>query len=240
MNLKVLILTTETVHHAFFIQNLLDNEVDVKVILEKETGIFEHKSDLVLKTNDFEREFLFRGINHEINKMTSCLIVDNINSDGVHKYLSNNHFDICISFGASWIKEKTLSLLPTIKLNLHGGNIQNYRGLDSHLWSSYHLDGTGFLTTLHMLSPELDCGNIVQAGELDISQISELYMLRSINTKMANHLVLNALNSVEKTGKLISIPQSGKGRYYSAMPTILYERCEINFQTIRKMRNTID
>ena len=135
----------------------------------------------------------------EINKMTSCLIVDNINSDGVHKYLGNNHFDICISFGASWIKEKTLSLLPTIKLNLHGGNIQNYRGLDSHLWSSYHLDGTGFLTTLHMLSLELDCGNIVHAGELDINQISELYMLRSINTKMANHLVLNALNSVEKT-----------------------------------------
>jgi hypothetical protein len=86
----------------------------------------------------------------------------------------------------------------------------------------------------------LDCGNIVQVGELDINQISELYMLRSINTKMANNLVLNALNSVEKTGKLISFPQSAKGRYYSAMPTILYERCVNNFQIIKKMRNAID
>jgi methionyl-tRNA formyltransferase len=240
LNLKVLLLTTETIHHAFFTQNLLDNEVDVKVILEKNTGRIEHKSDLVLKTNDFEREFFFRGISHEINKMTSCLIVDDINSVEVHKYLGNNHFDVCISFGASWIKEKTLSLLPSIKLNLHGGNIQNYRGLDSHLWSTYHLDGTGFLTTLHTLSPELDCGNIVQVGELDINQISEFYMLRSINTKMATQLVLNALNSVEKTGKLISFPQSTKGRYYSAMPTVLHERCVSNFQIIKKMRNSID
>ena len=233
-------MTTETIHHTFFIQNLLDNEVDIKVILEKKTEIVKQNSDLVIKTNDFEREFFFRGISHEINKMVSCLIVDNINSVEVHEYLGNNHFDICISFGTSWIKEITLSLLPTIKLNLHGGNIQNYRGLDSHLWSTYHLDGTGFLTTLHILSPELDCGNIVQVGELDINQISELYMLRSINTKMANDLVLNALNSVEKTGKLISFPQSAKGRYYSAMPTILYERCVNNFQIIKKMRNAID
>jgi hypothetical protein len=68
LNLKVLILTTETIHHTFFIQNLLDNEVDIKVILEKKTQIIKQNSDLVIKTNDFEREFFFKVEAFEIRK----------------------------------------------------------------------------------------------------------------------------------------------------------------------------
>ena len=232
MNLKVLILTNQTTHHAFFIKNLLEADVNVQVILEEKGGS-KSSGSFFQEMQAYEKDIFFAGENQYIDKMVQSKQVSDINSQNTLDYLSKNQFDICYSFGVGLLKENTLSKLPSMRLNLHGGNIQNYRGLDSHIWSCYHKDLHGFLTTLHILSKNLDCGNIVQIGELDLSEISEMYMIRSLNTRMAIDLVLANLHAFNKLGSIISYSQTTKGRYYSRMPESLYEKSARNFHILK-------
>ena len=81
-----------------------------------------------------------------------------------------------------------INVVPEKIFNLHGGDPQRYRGLDTHLWAIYHKDFGGLVTTLHIL-PKLDDGDIVSMGTLPVSKDMPLYALRKVNTEVCVNLV---------------------------------------------------
>ena len=125
--------------------------------------------------------------------------------------------------------------------NLHGGDPERYRGLDSHLWSIYHNDFTALLTTLHRLVSKLDTGDIVAKCSIPITRNLPLYKLQAMNTEICIKLTLNLIDTFVKYGNIASRPQRKLGRYYSAMPkdlkTICFQKSLKILQKIFKMQH---
>ena len=110
-------------------------------------------------------------------------------------------------------------------INLHGGDPEKYRGLDSHLWTIYHEDWDRLITCLHILDEKLDNGDIIAKKHLDLSKITDLSRLRAINTVACFDLTLSALKQYEERKSFNIISQSEIGRYYSFMPSSLKTIC---------------
>ena len=114
-------------------------------------------------------------------------------------------------------------------LNLHGGNPERYRGLDTHLWAIYHNDFHDLVTTIHHVDADLDTGDIVLQSELRFEPNTQLHQMRAINTKVCINLSLVSLSTFQSIGCLPSRRQVRFGRYYSFMPAVLKEDCVRKF-----------
>ena len=110
-------------------------------------------------------------------------------------------------------------------VNLHGGNLNYYRGLDSHLWSIYHRDFDNLLTTLHFVKKKLDTGNVILTKKINIHRNLSFEAIRAFNTINCIDLVTKYVKSI-KNNKTIPVKKNKEfGRYYSAMPSVLIDRC---------------
>ena len=66
-------------------------------------------------------------------------------------------------------------------VNLHGGNPEEYRGLDSLFWSIFHKDFKNLQTTLHYVKLRVDTGNIIKKLKIITNKKTNLYNLRILN-----------------------------------------------------------
>jgi methionyl-tRNA formyltransferase len=135
-----------------------------------------------------------------------------------------------VAFGVRRLKSETIKELPGVLLNLHGGNPEKYRGLDTHLWAIYHSDFNSLVTTLHVLAPRLDTGDIVRQGRIPLRKDMPLYELRAVNTEVCIDLVKGAVDTLSSQGKLTLTKQKEAGRYYSFMPSVLKDQVKHRFE----------
>lgn len=233
MSLKILVLTTNTPHHAYFVWRLVEAGYETHVIEQTGTAVnsVEQKS-FRAECEDYESHRWFAGGNYSLGNMCPVKPFSSVNEPEATRFLGAKTYDLAIAFGVGVIQANTMSELPSLCMNLHGGDPQRYRGLDSHLWSVYHRDLDALVTTLHLLNEKLDDGNIVSAGSLDLEQIETLYQLRALNTEMAVDITLGTLASIEAVGRAISYRQTTIGRYYSAMPGELLDLCRARFERL--------
>ena len=233
MSLKVLILTSDTPHHAYFVGRLVEAGYETHVIEQTDTSVAsaEQKS-FRAECEDYESHRWFAGGSYSLGNMCPVNSFPNVNDPEAKRFLGAETYDLAVAFGVGVIQANTISELPPLCLNLHGGDPQRYRGLDSHLWSVYHRDLGALVTTLHLVNEKLDDGNIVSAGSLDLGQIETLYQLRALNTEMAVDITLGTLASIEAVGRAISYRQTTIGRYYSAMPGELLDSCRARFERL--------
>ena len=226
MSLRVLVLTTETPHHIYFVQKLVEMNYCVSVLCEElVTGSGAHANDPEAERQDYERSKWFRGDCPRLSDLCPTKTSPSINSAEALVMLRQTPSDVAISFGTRLIKDDALRLLPDERWNLHGGDPQKYRGLDSHLWALYHDDHEALVTTVHMLAPDLDAGAIVAGSRIDLASAPELHMLRAHNTDLAVRLVAGSLAHLEAVGSVSRMPQATMGRYYSALPKALWTKC---------------
>ena len=233
MSLKVLVLTTDTPHHAHFVGRLVEAGYETHVIEQTGTAVpsVEQKS-FRTECEDYENHRWFAGRNYSVSNMCPVNSFPSVNDPEAKSFLGAKTYDLALAVGAGVIQANTMSELPSLCLNLHGGDPQRYRGLDSHLWSVYHRDLGALVTTLHLVNEKLDDGNIVSVGSLDLGQIETLYQLRALNTEMAVDITLGTLASIEAVGRAISYQQTTIGRYYSAMPGELLDLCRARFERL--------
>ena len=226
MSLKVLVLTTETLHHIHFVRQLIGAGHQVSVLSEHQAIVAKSEAGLpeVIRL-EYERSHWFPGEILSLRDLCPTQTVASINSAEALEVLQATTCDVSITFGTRWIREDALHLLPHERWNLHGGDPQKYRGLDSHLWALYHSDHDSLITTVHTLAPKLDSGEIVAGSRIDIALAPELHMLRAANTDLAIQLVMGSLAYLEAVGKVARMPQASAGRYYSALPGALWTRC---------------
>ncbi len=225
-------LTTQTTHHAFFVQQMNPHAQVVGCVLES-TGIkapFETHHEYLNEQAAYERTNFFCGEECIIENLCPFVSVNDINDALSLAAAQDWRPDMIVAFGVRRLKPETIENLPGLLLNLHGGNPEKYRGLDSHLWSIYHSDFDSLITTLHVLTPRLDAGDIVMHQQIPLRKNMLLHELRAANTKVCIDLVKGAVDVLSSHGKLTLTKQEETGRYYSFMPAVLKDQVKHRFE----------
>ena len=227
--MKILILTTNTDHHLFFVNELKKKFGEINVILEKKKNHFSFKTfhNYQKKRKEFEKYFFFKNKNI---KFKDEKIFYDVNNKNCINYIKKIKPSVIISFGVGLIKSKFLNEFKKVKVvNLHGGNLNYYRGLDSHLWTIYHKDFNNLLTTLHTVKEKLDTGNIILTKRVYIHKNLPFEGIRASNTVSCVDIVAKYLKAI-KQNKTIPIKKNKIfGRYYSAIPSVLIDKCIKNY-----------
>ena len=232
--MRVLILTTNTLHHRYFIKFLKKYFKNIFVIFEKKKIKFPFKTKHIYekKREKFEKFFFFNNTNYELNNLK---ILNNCNTELSINYIKKLKPNVIISFGIGILKKNFLLSFRNIPIiNLHGGNPEEYRGLDSMLWCLYHKDFKNLFTTLHFVNNGIDTGKIISKLKIRINKKTKFEHLRAINTLNCCNLVLNYLTKIINKKKIICKNQKKTGRYYSAIPESLINFSINNFNSFNK------
>lgn len=229
--MKIAILTTQTPHHAFFVQEIVERYDRVHVINESVAlpAPFDCAHAFEAERDDYERNQWFGGRAARLTDFASVTTVDNLNSANGLKALTEVCPDIAIVFGTGKLSPAVIDNGPRCFLNLHGGDPEEYRGLDTHLWAIYHGDFGELITTLHHVNSILDDGEICLQENLSLRKGMPLHELRLVNTNVCVRLSLAALASFSVQGHVSGRRQRRKGRYYSFMPAVLKDVCVRRF-----------
>lgn len=240
--MKIAVLTTQTPHHVYFVRELQNAVGTVTVFCETqniEPGFAIHHSFEILR-DDFEVQQWFHGDYPKFSNYAKVHTFPSMNENNAIASLKTEAPDVVLVFGTGFLKKQVIQACPRNLFNLHGGDPENYRGLDSHLWAIYHKDFSKLMTTLHRLDAELDTGNIVMQGHVALSKGMKLYQLRAANTKLCVDLSISVIDMCARRGDAISHLQKQKGRYYSFMPSQLKSICVKNFETYTKCDRSYD
>ena len=174
-------------------------------------------------------DVLLNGKLPDVSRITQTTRFKSLNSKSAISKIKSSEPNIIIVTGTGKLSKSVIDICPNGIINLHGGDPEKYRGLDSLLWSIYHEDFDSLKVTLHRVVEELDAGDIIQQSNILIKKNMHLYELRAENVINCVKLLYSAISFYKKFGHFISYKQTTLGRYYSAMPTDLKELCLTKF-----------
>jgi len=231
-HLKTVLLTTDTTHHQYFSLKIDELFPWQAIFLETKhfTAPFDTFHNFEKKRDEYEREFLLSDCSQSFPDRAEIYRYDSLNSEKAISTLNELSPDVIIIFGTGKLCPSVINSAKIACLNLHGGNPEQYRGLDTHLWAIYHQDFNNLVTTLHYVNDSLDTGEIIFQSHLPLSKESKIYQLRSINTRVCIELSTLALSVLKNQQTLPCRKQVINGRYYSFMPTVIKENCVKKFE----------
>jgi len=236
--LKVLILTTKSNHHLYFLHQLsLDSRLDILSIFEKKTNKFNFKTKHLLDDlrKSYESSILLEKKIKYLSLKQKKEVWD-INSKTSINLIKKFNPKVIISYGIGKIKGKFLNNFQKKTFNLHGGDPEYYRGLDSFLWAIYHKDFNKFYVTLHKVNNTFDSGAVVFKKKLTFNKKTNIYNLRLLSTDICLFLSKKIIKYFLFKKKYKIKSQKIKGRYYSAIPSVLKNICINNFNNYIKKK----
>lgn len=222
--MKNLILTTDTLHHKFFLKNII-NLAKTVIIYETKKPKFRYKTFHKYKNQEYkyEKKFFFEN---NVPFFDTKKFKD-LNHKKSIEFIKKGKFDNIFCFGIGKLKSNFLLAFKNTKiLNFHGGNPCFYRGLDSLLWSIYKNDFKNLITTLHYVNKDLDTGDIIFKKKIRFNKNHNIYQLRSLNTLNIIELYKKFL----KQKNIKPIKQKKIGTYYSAFPASKIKKCIYNIK----------
>ena len=230
--MKLAVLTTDTSHHAYFVREMNGVCKDIRVFQQSTSSQapFETAHPFEDDRDRHEAERWFRGESVSTTDYAQCLSFARLNDQRAIGEIAAYGPDLTIVFGTAKLSPEVIHTChPDRILNLHGGDPESYRGLDTHLWAVYHRDFGSLTTTLHRLDEGLDTGQILDQAVIPLTPGMALHELRAANTEMTVELAARAARSFRRACRLHSRPQRRRGRYYSFMPAVLKDICIGNF-----------
>jgi len=235
--MKIVVLTTKTDHHLYFVEKLKKKYKNLFTVIEKKKirFSFRTKHKFIKQRSIFEKKFFFS--NKPVNFKDYKSFYD-INDVASIEHIKKINPDIIISFGVGLIKKKFFQQFKKSHIvNLHGGDPENYRGLDSILWSLYHKDHRGLVSTLHYVDQNFDTGNIIFKKNIRIKNDLNIKSIRAYNTINCLYLSNKFLKIIKKKNKVKSYKQKKIGRYYSAISSPLIDIAIKNLKILKKNFN---
>jgi methionyl-tRNA formyltransferase len=229
--MKLAVLTTDTPHHTYFVRELKKTHPKLFVFAETEAAKVPFKiAHPFEKARDkHEQKVFFGGKKRGLKDVCKPTFVKRMNDAKAITLLHNTGAEIVIVFGTGKLSKEVIELSSGRIWNLHGGDSEEYRGLDSHLWAIYHGDFKSLLTTLHHVDENLDEGEIIAQLPVPLRRGMKIHELRAYNTQACLQLVRDALLMYEQKGMIMSRAPEQKGRYYSFMPSVLKNICVARF-----------
>jgi len=226
--MRLAVLTTETLHHAHFVRALNAGERSVVAFIEPPVPArYETGHAFEIERDASERRRWFDGAQAAVCDFADVEACNDINSAA--KSVRSFSPDLTIAFGARIIKGEMFRSCP-LMFNLHGGDPCTYRGSDTHLWAIWHRAFDALKTCLHVLTPDLDAGDIAGIEPVPIARNMKLAELRAANTELCIALVERAISELSTSGRIKAFPQQGAGRVYSHMPAVLKDICVRRFE----------
>jgi len=227
------VLTTETTHHAYFVREMAAHARNLTVFLEERRLEPPYKCSHPYEQyrERHEAERWFAGRKPAISTLAETRSFDRLNDPAAVRAVKGTMADVIIVFGTSRLKPAMIDAAgPRRILNLHGGDPETYRGLDTQIWAIWHRDYGGLVTTLHHLASELDAGDIVSQGSIQIHHNMRLHELRAANSEVCVNLARRAIEDFAVDGVFSGRPLRSMGRYYSFMPAVLKAVCVQRFE----------
>lgn len=231
--MRLLVLTTDTPHHTYFVRELAKVYPELHVICET-TGVtpaFDVHHPFEDERDQYERAAWFGGRCIVLRDVAETSVCQNINHPDAVAHVSKLRSQATVVFGTRKLSRTTIVAAAGAPLmNLHGGDPEHYRGLDTHLWAIYHNDYANLVTTLHTVNEVLDDGEIIAVRPIPLERNMRLHQLRMRNTECALRLTLDALEGLRQSGDIARRLQRQVGRYYSWMPAVLKAVCVSKFE----------
>jgi methionyl-tRNA formyltransferase len=229
--MQVVLLTTATSHHLYYAWQMRRAGVLDAIVVETQRPRFPFATEhpFEQERDRYETTTLLQGAPNALEEIAPVFRCVTANTPDAMAELQRLRPEVIIIFGTGRISNEVAGLATTACLNLHGGNPEAYRGLDTHLWAIYHRDFENLVTTLHFVAPELDAGEIVFSAKLPVPRGAALHQLRAINTQVCVDLSLQAMRLLVLGQPLPCRRQQSPGRYYSAMPSVLKNGCMTKF-----------
>lgn len=172
--------------------------------------IIANKNLELVKAFVIEQPMIKTNINHNIER-----IKNTGNIEKVVNYLMNTDYDICLSAGCSYILP--VSSLPNDKLfiNCHPSVLPFGKGM--HPLNECFLSGIGKAgVTIHLLTDELDGGDILNQIEFELTNEIDVSLLYGFMFDLEAELLSTTLEEILKNNmQYKSNPQIGNGTYYS-------------------------
>lgn len=230
--MNIAILTTKTIHHAFFVYQIKKKFDTTDVFLEKKKKFskFKISHPIDQKINIYEKKKCFKNSMSFLSKFKKNKEIKNFNSNMFLEKLKKKNYDLVIVFGAGIIGSKLINQYKKKIFNLHGGDPQSYRGLDSLLWSIFNNDFKKIVTTLHLLERKVDTGKIYKIKKIFLKKNMKYYELRYYNTLNCIQLTEKLIFEIIRNKKIKLKSQKIQGRYYTAMPSSLKDYCIKKFE----------
>lgn len=183
--MNVALLTTETSHHLFFAAEVAARHQLALVVVETGALVppFETRHPFEDERDAYERENLLGNSPPRFEEFARTVEVESV--DAADSLLRDAHADVALVFGTRRLAPTTIAAAAPCCLNLHGGDPERYRGLDTHLWAIYHRDFANLVTTLHRVDPGLDTGDIVLESAVPLASGMRLHEFRAANAPSA-------------------------------------------------------
>lgn len=229
--MRILILTTDTIHHRKFVSEVAKFGDVLSVVAEptsNQPGFLTATKTLGVIQESFEKGCWPDCSDTTMSSHSDVLYVSDINHVGAFEAVTRFAAEITFVYGTGVLTAATIQCLSSPVLNLHGGDPQRYRGLDSHLWALYHGDVLGLQVALHHVERTIDTGDIVDIQPLSLTQQVEIEQLRAMTTEVSTQMAITAIRRLSESGALERKKQVSVGRYYSHLPSVLLPRCRSN------------
>ena len=215
--MKIIFITSLDLHHKFIISKIYDKFKNIKIFKDKEKikSKFNTSFTLLKKQSLYEKKLWLK----KKIKLPEVISIKNANKISNIKKIKKLKPQIIVALGAIKLNKNFIKNFKKIKIiNLHGGNPNYYRGLDSHYWAIYHNDFKNLQVCLHFIENKLDTGKIIQIKKIKLFKNMKLHQLRSKNAEIAEEILSKFLTNI-LSKKRIMLKKNYSGRYYSFMPT---------------------
>ena len=180
--MKILILSTQTKHHTYFINKIAELHDICGIIYERKvlkkdypTGPFYDNL-----ADKFEDKFFENEVPNDLSDDLKKKIVEvhSVNNKHLQKYIKSMSPDLIITFGTGIVKPYIFNTAKWGTINIHRGQIDKYRGLDSDLWAIKNEDFDNIGVAIHYVDEDLDTGDVLSKGKVLLSNVEEIYHLR--------------------------------------------------------------
>ena len=189
--MNITLITSDQIRHNYLVNLLSNIATKLNVIQEKKTFFSNQNkiSNLIknyfLKVDDAQKKVFGNAAIDKKNKNIKLLSLENneLEKCSLNSLSDFLNSDIFIVFGSSFIKKDLVNFLIDHKaLNIHLGISPYYRGTDCNFWALFdnnpHLVGA----TIHLLSKELDSGQILYHALSEIKEDPFIYTMSAVKS----------------------------------------------------------
>lgn len=229
--MRIVILSTETPHHTYFI-NHIAAEFGVSAVFYETKPVkftYDTSSPFGREEAEFEKNNFFKDVPDKVTSSIPTYKVNSVNTPEFKKIAGGLAPDIGLVFGCGRIDQSVFPLFKKGLINVHRGIAIKYRGLDSDLWAIYNDDFGNIGVTLHYVDIALDTGDALAVRHITYSPSDKIWHLRYKTTMMATDMMIDAIKGL-LGGEDKRTKQPALGKYYSAMPLAAKVLCKEKFE----------
>ena len=243
MKMKVVFLTSESVHHSYYI-NRIAQEHEVVGIFYQIGGALTRPvvgtAEENAKANRIRTEDFQKADEYQIQKYgqegVSCTIdeaefpvhrINLCNDESTVKAVDGLAPDVVLVYGTEVLKQPIIDTARKGIFNIHRGILPQYRGCDSDLWAMLNGQFDMIGVTTHHLVAALDAGDITFQERVKLDPDDDTWTMLYKTNILGTEMILETLRKLERDD-LKAVAQ-GKGKCYRLMPDVTYLEAKQNF-----------